>query len=313
MPSHHPIDTAKRRARTRRHPLGKRLAFTARDLRILQWLYRYRYLDTYSLVALCKPKSEKRFIERLGDLYHETGWIERPAQQWQHGWAFQKTCIYSLSKSGAEHLARNAVLPLSACYSSHGVGGRTGPQAQFDHAFATCQFLASQEAETLRVAPVSWEGCSPNSTRFVPIEEILNKRQAKYGEASPSLAFPVQLPRTRNAPNGPTSFSVVPDGLFGLEYRHTDGKHTYRFMALEMERTSPLKRRTLAKSSTFKKLLAYQAALHSRSYQSALGIPNLFPVFVGQDQEHCAAIAALAESVLTAEELALFRFEAMNH
>ena len=69
---------ASRRSRFRRTSKGKRIELTERDLQILRWLYRYRFLSTPQLIVAVQPRSHKRFIERLGDLFHETGLIDRP-------------------------------------------------------------------------------------------------------------------------------------------------------------------------------------------------------------------------------------------
>jgi len=53
------------------------------------------------------------------------------------------------------------------------------------------------------------------------------------------------------------------------------GLNILRFYAMEVELSSPAKRQTLKKSSTFKKRLAYNAAIKSGSYKEFLGIPNL--------------------------------------
>ena len=66
-----PKSTSKRRSRMLRQKTGKQIQLTSRDLEILRLLSRYRYLRSTHLHALTCGKSHNRFVERLGDLYHE--------------------------------------------------------------------------------------------------------------------------------------------------------------------------------------------------------------------------------------------------
>lgn len=77
-------DAIGRRSRFKRTPTHKRIVLGDRDTKILRWLYRYRYLRTPQLISFLQPKSQKRFVERLGDLFHETGLINRPQAQWRY-------------------------------------------------------------------------------------------------------------------------------------------------------------------------------------------------------------------------------------
>ena len=63
----------------RRFRTGKRIELTKRDIAIFRWLSRYRYLRSSYLHAFVGGKSETRFKERLGDLFHEG----RPGRIWQ--------------------------------------------------------------------------------------------------------------------------------------------------------------------------------------------------------------------------------------
>ena len=97
-------DTLGRRSRFKRSPSGKRIVLGARDTTILQMLYRYRYLRQPQLLALIQPKSTKRFAERLGDLFHETGLIKRPYSQNPYFDAFASPMLYEISQKGVDHL-----------------------------------------------------------------------------------------------------------------------------------------------------------------------------------------------------------------
>lgn len=77
------FDSLNRRSRFKRQPSGKKLTINQRDLDILALLYRYRYLTSHDLIAHIQPKSEKRFTERLGKIFHDSGLVDRPTEQWK--------------------------------------------------------------------------------------------------------------------------------------------------------------------------------------------------------------------------------------
>jgi hypothetical protein len=64
---------------------GKRIELTPRDIELFKLLYRYQYLRSGFLYAFVGGESQTRFKERLGDLYHDGRFINRPEQQWQGG------------------------------------------------------------------------------------------------------------------------------------------------------------------------------------------------------------------------------------
>ncbi len=292
------IDSLKRRSRMKRQPSGKRVVLSQRDFEIFQLLFRYPLLDSRDLTRFLRPKSTKRIIERLGLLFHETGYLDRPSQQWEHAKALQVPLVYALTNSGLDILFEHQSFPHRAILTEARQIGYRIPQ--FRHLLMTCKAVAKIERSNQ----------ADQTKRFVPVEEILQRRKSP-ATGRPALAFPVTIPRNVILNSEAHRTHIIPDALYGVEYaiENTEGVNKqYRFFAVETERTTPLKRRSLQFSSTYKKILAYQAALHSASYRQTLGIPNLFPSFVARDQSHCDQIRQLAEEILSTEELNLFRF-----
>lgn len=97
---------------------------TERDTEILRWLYRYRFLRATQLLTLVRPRSEKRFIERLGDLFHETGLVARPEAQWRRFDARYQPIIYELSGKGLDYLTGQGELPHRAVTFAQSETGR---------------------------------------------------------------------------------------------------------------------------------------------------------------------------------------------
>lgn len=253
-----------RRSRFERTPTDKRVFLTDRDTDILWWLYRYRYLRATQLVALLKPKSEKRFIERLGDLYHETGLIDRPAAQWRRFDARYQPVIYELSAKGLHYLAEQDELPHRAV--TFAKGEQRGTTPHFDHAMMIMDALVEIELATMR------EG----ERRFVPVDEILARMPIATKQATHPLAIAVTIKPNGHLPAIKTPFATrfIPDALYGIEYV-INGEKLYRFYALECENRSPKSRSTIRLSSLALKQAAYEALIESRRYREVWGIPCL--------------------------------------
>lgn len=256
-------DRLGRRSRFRRTPTGKRLLLTERDAEVLRLLFRYRYLRATQMVAFLRPQSEKRFIERLGDLYHEAGLIDRPAAQWRRFDARYAPLIYELSPKGLRYLETCGPLPDRAV--TFACKDRRGVTPQFDHAMMIVDALAAVELETVRTS----------AQRFVPVDEILVRAPERTRYAKQPLAIPVTIHPNMHLPGltTPVSTHVVPDAIYGIEHL-IDGERRYRFHALECENTSPKRRTTAKLSSLALKQAAYEEIARTQAYR-ALGIPNL--------------------------------------
>ena len=254
------LDTLNRRSRKKRQSSGKRVIINQRDLDILSLLYRYRFLTSKDLIAYFQPKSEKRFIERLGQLFHDAGLIDRPKEQWGCAGAKYNPNVYTLTQKGKCLLVEKLTLPLQAVQYPNLANG--GERKQFLHSLKISQAVHKVEMQTLHEP----------TQRFVCLEEIHNRQIAKG--KSFKLEFPVTVPISERNPYTVFRTTVKPDGMYGIEYTES-GEKLYRFFAVEVELTSPSKRKDLKNSSTFKKQLAYDAAIKSGSYKDALGVPNL--------------------------------------
>lgn len=254
------IDTLNRRSRYKRQPSGRNVQITNRDLDILTLMYRYRYLTSQDLIAFFKPKSSKRFTERLGKLFHDAGLLDRPKEQWERAGAHYAHSVYELSSKGKRFLLEKRKEPLHAVIFAKDRPDSASPQ--FKHVLRINQVILEAELETLD---------EPHQ-RFVSLGEIQQKQLAKGKEFK--LEFPVTIPISKANLHTVHRTTVKPDGLYGIEYFDREQK-LYRFFAVEVELSSPAKRKTLKNSSSFKKQLAYDAATKSGSYKSTLGVPNL--------------------------------------
>ena len=256
-------DSLGRRSRFMRQPTGKRIVLTDRDIEILRLLYRYRYLGSTQLVAFLHPKSEKRFQERLGILFHETGLIDRPPVQWRYFDPLCSSVIYELSSHGLALLDDQYGLPPRATTLSRRSNNR---KQQFVHAQMIVNTLVTIELETIE---------TPDQ-RFVCVDEILARAPVHTRAAKNPLAVPVTIEPCPEFPDlhRPWHTHVIPDALYGIEYL-IDRERRYRFWAVECEHQGPVRRSKISASSRLRKQAAYNALIKSGGFKTHWSIPNL--------------------------------------
>lgn len=298
-----PEAITKRRSRMRRVATDKRLQITERDIEVLRLLGRYRYLRSSHLHALAGGQSHKRFIERLGHLYHEGGYVDRPAQQWQAINARYMPAVYELVDAGEQLLvelgaANRNLSPLLR-------KGRHGAIRQYRHDLMICDILASIEIGIR----------ATGSLRFVSWPEIL--ASPKMPEATRAAANPFALPVSVTYSCPKTNATerwdkpLVPDAIFGIEYS-SGGRKTYRFFALEADRnTEPVVRANLLQTSYLRKMLQYRAVVAQRTYLTRFGLPNLLVLTVTTNEQHLRNIMELAGTLAGGTSSPSFLFKTM--
>jgi hypothetical protein len=262
----------------KRQKSGKRIQLTKRDLEIMRLLSRYRYLRSTHLHALAGGKSHKRFVERLGDLYHECAFIDRPEPQWRAINARYMPTVYELDKAGKQMLEQYGVDPdIDAVITSK---YQREIARQFPHELMICDILASIEIGT-RADP---------TLRFISWPEILARPKMPEATRNALIPLSVDVSITYAPPRSGKSYSfnrpLAPDALFGLEYG-AGGKKQYRFFALEADRnTEPIVRNNPYQSSYFRKILQYREVIRRSAYKARWGIPNLMVLTVTTNDRH---------------------------
>lgn len=282
------IESGKRRSRMRRSSTGKRVELTKRDLEIFKLLARYRFLRSTYIHAFVGGNRTK-LIERLGHLYHEEGYLDRPAQQWEAVNARYMPVAYELGERGRRVLA-DAGLKAPR---------RAERARQYRHEAMICDILASIELES-RATP---------GVRFIPWEEIL--ASAKMPVATRDGANPrAVVTRSGEGTRGtPFEAMLVPDAIFGIEYENA-GKRSFRFFALEADRnTEPVVRRDNGQSSYGRKIAQYQDVIRRGLFRDRWGLPNLLVLTVTVSEHHTLALLKAVQAI-GADEVAdhfLFR------
>jgi len=224
------------------------LELTARDIEIFKLLGRYRYLRSTYIHAFVGGASEKRFKERIGDLFHE-GYIDRPEQQWEYARARYLPAVYE-SGAGATRALHEAGIAIDDPRTFLAATAHR----QFHHSLMICEVLASLDV-AVRADP---------HLRIIAWPQILARAPEKTRASTTPFRVPV-----------PSGGYLVPDGLFGLEYAH-GGTKSYRFFALEADRgTMPVVRTNPNQTSYLGKIEAYREIIAQRVHKTHLGLPNL--------------------------------------
>ena len=273
---------AHRRSRMRRQSIGKQIELTERDRGVIALLARYRYLRSTYLHAFTGGASQTRFVERLGALYHDGQYVNRPKAQWDTADARCAPAVYELDRRGREVLQAAGVVPDRALVWDR----RDGAASHFLHTLMVCEVLASIELGIRQTEGV----------RFVSCGEILSRAPGV------SLSLPACI--------ASSSYTIVPDALFGIEYA-AGSSRTYRFFALEVERRNRVDCANLTQTSWRKKVLCYRDIAARKTY-AALGIPNLLVLAVAPSAAHIASMKTLVVDVTEGKGSPLFMFHAIS-
>ena len=244
-------DAIHRRRRDRPQSTDKRVTPQPRDLLWFQKLHEHGPLSSTYLHAFSKhlARNEKRSRDRLTDLFNESrtphggAYLTRPWQQFQTFDARYQDLVYDLAA------------PAEAALGEHGLWHEDGASAggPWRHRYMVAAITASIELATL---------AHPN-LGFIPQHAIL-------GRAKTTLRYPVPI---KNPATGKENKSdLIPDALFGLEYRH-GGKSTFRFFLVEADRgTEPSRASTFNRKSHLRNFLQYRDYIGHGFYREHLGL-----------------------------------------
>ena len=238
---------ASRLPRFKRAPTAAPMRLTERDRRIIQLIYRHRFLRSSQIVALMGG-SPQRLLRRLKLLYHH-GYLERPRCQ-----------IDSYYRPGSHHII-------------YGLGNRS------------LAFLKQELGEDFR--EVSWGEKNRGVGRIflehaLLVSDVMVSLELacrKHGgirllyEDQLALRSERQPFQWRVKAQGGIRLGVIPDRIFALEYRDQTGRPERVHFFLEADRgTMPVIRNGLTQTSFYRKLIAYEATWTQKIHQRHLGI-----------------------------------------
>lgn len=242
-------DALNRRRRDRRQPTGKRVTPQERDLVWFQKLHEHGPLSSSYLHAFTRHmrRSEKRARDRLTDLFHEdrtphgSAYLDRPWQQFRGFEARYQDLVFDLAPPAEMALKQNGLWSDFAA----------APAGPWLHRYMTACITASIELATL----------DNPSVAFIPQHQILER-------AGTALRYPV----TFEHPQGgkPETRDLIPDAIFGLEYRR-GSESSYRFFIVEADRaTEPTRASKFNRKSHLRTIQQYRAYVGQGLYKEHL-------------------------------------------
>jgi len=189
--------------------LDKTEAMTERERRA----YLTSVIDLAEFIyPLIGGKSRRRFIERLGVLYHEGGYVNRPARQWQAVNARYMPAVYELGEAGEIALIERG---LAADRSPVLHRGR-GHGVLFHHELMVSDILSSIEIGIR----------ARDDLRFVSWQEILDKAPRSTRDAADPFEIPVTVTYNFSQRTEIYRKPIRPDAVFGIEYQDDEKKRS---------------------------------------------------------------------------------------
>ena len=247
-------DPPRRRRFHRAKPLQPMLV-TSRDLALLDRVHRHQFLSSAHLIAL-DGGNASNVLARLRKLFDQ-GHLERPLAQLATVPVIgNQPLVYGLTTSGARLLREQGHAINDGVDFTERT--RRGGAIFIDHTLALADFM-------VRLAL----GCrNTTGVEIISEAEILATAPAHTRAAREPLRWVVE----QTIRDKRETWSVVPDGLFGL--RFADGTGT--FLLLEIDRsTIPLTRRGNTHRSIKHKLSIYLEGWRAGRHLRQFGIENL--------------------------------------
>jgi len=233
--------------RFKRVPEVAAMQLTERDRDILRHVHRHRFLRSSHLAALI-GMSRQQLLRRLRLLYHH-GYLERPRAQIDYYHQAGSRCLaYGLGKQGA------AILQCDLSVSDWNAKNAAVGRLFLEHALMVSDVMVALEL-----------ACRRNGRVRLLTGEELNLPTETSRQREP-LQWTVALANR-------TKLGVIPDRVFALEFLDQPKDRNRVLCFLEADRaTMPVTRRTLSRSSFYRKLLAYEATWTQGLHQTRFGV-----------------------------------------
>lgn len=277
-----------RRARTRDFRVTKR------DFAVIEAVYRYRLLNSEHVTAFVQGSAQ--VIRRRLQLLYHARYLDRPRVQVAefHRTLKPEPMVYALGNKGADLLAEYFDLPrrrIDWTAKNRKIRGTF-----FRHTLMVAGILVAFEVSCRRHGNV----------RLIPWEEILAKKcPPETRKRKRPESWRVRMP-------GRGEHGITPDAIFGLHYLDRPEGRNHSYFFLEADRgTMPVKRRTLAQTAIFKKLLLYHATAVKKIHTRRFGFQafRVLTVTASPDRERVASMVRAAQELDSLERIFLFADE----
>lgn len=226
-----------------RQPTGKRIGLRERDLLWFRKLHEHGPLPTSYLHEFTKHlgRDKSRALKRLGDLYNEGGYLDRPKQQFETIDARFNQIVYALSERGLGVLKEDSTF---SSYAPH-------PGGPWIHRLMVSCITASFEL-AINACP---------DLRYLPQHTILE-------HAGAGLRVPVTYgdPLTGESHSG----YLIPDALCGIVYER-EREHRTLLLSIEADRhTEPARSAKRGRKCIETSILQYREYIGRGLYKKYL-------------------------------------------
>jgi hypothetical protein len=261
------------------------MQLTARDKRIIQLVYRHRFLRSSHLVALI-GESSQTIVRRLQLLYHHS-YLERPRAQidYYHEDGSRRI-VYGIGKNGAKLLRDE--LGISFREARWGEKNRTVGRIFLEHTLLVSDVMVAVEL-----------ACRATGRVRLITEDAL-PLPAEIRRLGQPFRWRVNM-------NKSLKLGIVPDRVFALEYRDLDDVSNRAFFFLEADRgTMPVRRKNLSQTSFYRKLLAYEATWSQAIHKKRFGFHRFRVLTITKSAERLKSLTEVCSHLKHGHGLFLF-------
>lgn len=270
--------------RFNRSQAAARIRLTSRDKKIIHLVYEHRFLRSGHIVDLLAD-SRQRVLRRLQLLYHH-GYLERPRTQITYYERGSRPMVYGLGNKGAALLKREQGLAFHEL--DWGGKNRAVTRLFLDHAL-----LISDVMVALEIAC-----CKSKRVRLLARKDI---------QLPDSLRGHRQPFKWSVAVKNRSKLGVIPDGAFALEFVDQPLGRNRILYFLEADcGTMPVRRGTLAQSSFYRKLLAYEATWSQEVHRRRFGFNRFRVVTVTTSAPRVSSLMQACQELERGRGLFLF-------
>jgi hypothetical protein len=219
-------------------------------------------------------------------LYHH-GFLERPRAQIDY---YHKggshSMVYGIGNKGVTLLKQELGLSFHGIH--WGEKNRSVGRIFLEHALRVSDVMISIELACRKSGQIA----------FLPEDQLPFPGEIAQGRQS----F-----RWRVSIEGGLKLGVIPDRVFGLEYSDEAGNLDRAFFFLEADRgTMPVRRRNLAQTSLYRKLLAYEATWSQSIHRKRFGFHRFRVLTVTSSAERLRSLVEVCSQLKRGHGLFLF-------
>jgi len=255
---------------------ANQIAITDRDRHVIRLVHQHRFLRSSQIFAFLGG-SAQQILRRLQLLYHH-GYVERPRCQldyYYHGGSRQ--IVYGLADKGAAVLRQEGIPVREARISEK---NRSVGRVHLEHVLMVSDVMIAFEI-----------ACRQSGVRLLS--------ESALGTTKPF--------RWRASVSSTVTLGIIPDRVFGVEYREPSSALRRAFFFLEADRgTMPVARANLAQTSVYRKLLTYEATWTQGIHRARFGFNRFRVVTVTSSSSRMEALVSASSRLERGHGLFLF-------